>query len=87
MDQTVYNVQNGIKQNNRNSALKNLASQRVVDQASDPGVASSIPARFHSFVEIDHEIISPVILLLLLFQKGLLSATSESMCMKYWLTA
>ena len=30
----------------------------------DPGVASSIPARSHTFVEIDHEIISTVILLL-----------------------
>ena len=28
-----------------------------------PGVASSIPARSHTFVEIDHEIISTVILL------------------------
>ena len=33
---------------------------------ADPGVASSIPARYHTFVEIDHEIISTVILLLLL---------------------
>ena len=30
---------------------------------ADPGVASSIPARPHTFVEIDHEIISMVILL------------------------
>ena len=30
---------------------------------SDPGVASSIPVRSHTFVEIDHEIISTVILL------------------------
>ena len=30
---------------------------------SDPGVASSIPARSHTFVEIDLEIISTVILL------------------------
>ena len=30
---------------------------------ADPGVASSIPARSHYFVEIDHEIISTVILL------------------------
>ena len=30
---------------------------------ADPRVASSIPARFHTFVEIDHEIISMVILL------------------------
>ena len=30
---------------------------------ADPGVAGSIPARSHTFVEIDHEIISTVILL------------------------
>ena len=30
---------------------------------ADPGFASSIPARSHTFVEIDHEIISTVILL------------------------
>ena len=30
---------------------------------ADPGVARSIPARSHTFVEIDHEIISTVILL------------------------
>ena len=29
---------------------------------ADPGVASSIPARSHTFVEIDHEIISTIIL-------------------------
>ena len=29
----------------------------------DPGVASSIPVRSHTFVEIDHELISTVILL------------------------
>ena len=39
---------------------------------ADPGVASSIPARYHTFVEIDHEIISTVILLPSadLFNKG-----------------
>ena len=31
---------------------------------ADPGVASSIPVRSHTFVEIDHEIIPTVILLL-----------------------
>ena len=30
---------------------------------ADPGVVSSIPARFHTSVEIDHEITSTVILL------------------------
>ena len=29
---------------------------------ADPGVAGSIPAQSHTFVEIDHEIISTVIL-------------------------
>ena len=33
---------------------------------ADPGVASSIPVRSHTFVEIDHEMISTAILLLLL---------------------
>ena len=39
---------------------------------ADQGVASSIPARYHTFVEIDHEIISTVILLPSadLFKKG-----------------
>ena len=58
---------------------------------ADPGVASSIPARSHTFVEIDHEIISTVILLPSAesFKKGCcqLQVTSESMCTKYWLTA
>ena len=39
---------------------------------ADPGFASSTPARYHTFVEIDHEIISTVILLPSadLFKKG-----------------
>ena len=39
---------------------------------ADPGVASSIPVRYHTFVEIDHEIISTVVLLPSadLFKKG-----------------
>ena len=39
---------------------------------ADPGVASSIMARYHTFVEIDYEIISTVILLPSadLFKKG-----------------
>ena len=37
-------------------------------------------------IESDHEIISTVIILLPLIQEGLLSVTSQIMCMKYWLT-
>ena len=38
---------------------------------SDPGVASSVPARTHALVEIDYEIISMVILhFLLTYMKG-----------------
>ena len=42
---------------------------------ADPGVASSIPAWSHTFVEIDHEIISTVILLPSAdsFKKGVVS--------------
>ena len=56
---------------------------------ADPGVASLVLARSHTFVEIDHEINfyghSPPFRWII--QEGLLSVTSESMCMKYWLTA
>ena len=41
----------------------------------------------HTFVEIDNEIISTVILHLMLVKEGLLPVTSESMCAKYWLIA
>ena len=56
---------------------------------ADPGVACSIPVRSHTFVEIDHEMISMVILLPSAdsFMKGMLSVISESMCTNYWLTA
>ena len=36
--------------------------------------------RQHSFVEIDHEIFSEVILFLLLIQEGQLSVSGERMC-------
>ena len=41
----------------------------------------------HTFVEIDREMFSAVILLLPLIQEGMLSVTSKSMCAEYWLTA
>ena len=61
-------------------------AQSVASPIADPGVVSLILARLHTSVEIDHEILSTVILLPLV-QKGLLSVTKESMCTKYWLTA
>ena len=55
---------------------------------ADPGVASSIPARYHTFVEIDHEIISTVILLLpLIYSRRVVVSYKRSMCTNYWLTA
>ena len=54
---------------------------------TDPGVASLIPAQFHTFMEIDHEIFLQPFSSLPLIQEGLLSVTSESMCTKYWLNA
>ena len=37
---------------------------------ADPGVVSLIPAQSHTFVEIDNDIFSTVILLLPLIQEG-----------------
>ena len=47
--------------------------QSVASLIADPGVISSILSRHHTFLKIDHEIFSAVILLLLLIQKELLS--------------
>ena len=47
---------------------------------ADPGVASSIPARSHTFVGIDHEIISTVILLSSADSRRVVSVTSKNMC-------
>ena len=54
---------------------------------ADPGVASSIPVRPHTFVEIGHEMISTVILLPSAdsFKKG--CCQLQGMCTNYWLTA
>ena len=58
--------------------------QLVVSTTDAPGATILIPAGSHTFVEIDHEIVSMVILLTQLIQEGLLSVTSESVCTKYW---
>ena len=46
------------------------AAQSVASLIADPAVASFIPARSHTFVEIIHEIFSTVILLLHYFKRG-----------------
>ena len=52
-----------------NNTVQGRVAQSVKCLATDacltayPGVASSIPVRSHTFVEIDHEMISTVILL------------------------
>ena len=52
---------------------------------ADPGVGSLILARSHTYVEIDHEIISVYDDSPRLIQEGWLSVTSENMCIKFWL--
>ena len=49
----------------------------------DQEVAGSTPPRQHSFVEIDHEIFSTVILSLSLIQEGQLSISGEEHA-QYW---
>ena len=61
-----------------------LGIQELKDAPSDwrPGGCGFNPrrGRQHSFVEIDHEIFSTVILSLLLIQEGQLSVSGERMC-------
>ena len=52
--------------------------QSVASLTVNPVVASSIPARSITFVEIDHEIISTVILLLPLIKKGCSQALANN---------
>ena len=52
---------------------------------ADTGVASRIPDRCHTFVEIDHEIFSMVILLPSADSRRIVVSSSISMSMKYWL--
>ena len=47
---------------------------------ADLGAASSIPARSHTFVEINREIIPMAILIPSADREGLLSVTRESIC-------
>ena len=68
-----------------NDILQGPVGQSITSPAADPGVGSLIQARFHIFVEIDHEMIYMVILLLPLIGDWL-SVTSENLCLKYWLT-
>ena len=62
-------------------------AQLVTSLHADPGAVSLILTWSHTFVEIDCEIFSLVILLHPLIQEGLVSVTSKRMCKKYWLTA
>ena len=64
-----------------------VVCQLVASLIADPGVTSSILAQSHTFMKIDREIFSMLILLFLLIKEGFLSVTSQIMCTKYWLNA
>ena len=59
--------------------------QLLASLISDPGVVVLILARPHTFVEIDYEIYSTVILLLPQIQEVLLSVISQCICTEYLL--
>ena len=69
---------------NDHKRKQKLASVAQLDAPSDwrPGGRGFNPrrGRQHSFVEIDHEIFSTVILSLPLIQEGQLSVSSERLC-------
>ena len=80
-------VNNNNNNNNKHIPLQNQdlpASVAQLDAPSDwrPGGRGFNPrrGRQHSFVEIDHEIFSTVILSLPLIQEGQLSVSGERMC-------
>ena len=54
-------------------------AQLFVSSTADPGVTSLILARSHTFVEVDHEIISRISLVSLI-KEALLSVTNEHSC-------
>ena len=62
-------------------------AKAALNQIGDPGVVCSITVRPNTFVEIDHEIFSRIMLHLLRIQERLLSLTNESMCTEYMLKA
>ena len=53
--------------------LQGSVGPSVVSPTADPGVAISIPSRSRTFMEIDHEIISMVILFIPLIQEELVT--------------
>ena len=59
-------------------------AQLVASLIADPGAVSWIPAWPHTFVEIDCEISSTIILLLPLIQEKPLSVSSKSVFTKYF---
>ena len=66
-----------------NRALETASvAQLDVCPTGDQEVAGSTPAKVgkHSFLEIDHEIFSTVILSLLLIQEGQWSVSGERLC-------
>ena len=61
--------------------------QSVTSLTADQGIASSISAQSHTFVEIDMKRFLRQFFSLSLIQEEFLSVTSESMYTKHWLTA
>ena len=70
------------------AAWRSLCLATDASLTADLGVGSSIPARSHTFMEIDYEIISTVILLPFAgsFKKHCCQLKAN-ICAKYWLTA
>ena len=56
-------------------------------QTADPGVPSLIPVRFHTFAEIDHEMISTAILLSSADSRRVVVSYKRKNVHKYWFSA
>ena len=69
------------------NSLNGPVEHSVASPTADPGVASLIQVRSHTFVEIDHKTISSVTLLPSADSRRVVVSYKQNMFMKYWLTA
>ena len=74
-DERILNIIKVNKQELKPASVAQLSDLGPVGRGFNPR-----RGRQHSFVEIDHEIFSKVILSLLLIQEGQLSVSGERMC-------
>ena len=84
----IWMIRARVRQNLQDDAARPGSSVRHASSWYSDGHVFDPPVRQkHTFLDIDHEIISTAILSLRLIQLGQLSVTDKRICTEYWLTA